>query len=79
MLNFNKTCFLTNSQKIVKYQNSVNIAQWKTSCSLQTDGRTDREREREMDVEANSSLSQFCKRAKITLEDWNRISVYGLD
>jgi len=38
---------LTDSQKIVKYQISGNLVQWEPSCSMQTDGRTERQTDRQ--------------------------------
>jgi hypothetical protein len=43
--------------KILKYQISWKSIQWEPSCSMRTDGRTERH------DEANSSFSQFCESA----------------
>jgi hypothetical protein len=56
---FNETwIFLTGFRKILKNQISWKSVQWKPSCSMRTDGQTDRH------DEANSRFSQFCKRAQ---------------
>ena len=44
-------------RKTLKYQISWKSIQWEPSCSMRTDGRTDRH------DEANSIFSQFCERA----------------
>ena len=55
---FNETWIVeTNFLKILKYQTSWKSIQWVPSCSMRTDGRTDRH------DEADSCFSQFCKRA----------------
>jgi len=59
-LEFNETwIFSTHLRQILKYQYQISwkSVQWEPSCSMQTDGRTDRH------DEANSRFSQFFKRA----------------
>jgi len=42
LVRFNETLiFVRDFQKILKYQISRKSVQWKPSCSIQTDGRTD--------------------------------------
>ena len=53
--NFNKTLiFATDVRKIPKHQISWKFTLWQPSCSMQTDGQTDRR------DEANNHFSQFC-------------------
>jgi hypothetical protein len=53
--------FSADFRQRVKYQISQNSIQWEPSCSIRTDGRT--ERRRDKPDEANSQVSQFCERA----------------
>jgi len=52
----------TFSEKILRYQIPWKSVQWKPSCYMCTDGRTDRQTDRY--DEANSCFSQFCEYAK---------------
>jgi hypothetical protein len=55
---FNETrAFWTEFRKILKYQISRKSVQWEPSCSMRTDGQTDRR------DEANSRFSRFCESA----------------
>jgi len=47
--------FSTDFRKLLKYQFSPKSVQWEPSCSMRTDGETDRH------DEANSCSSQFCE------------------
>jgi hypothetical protein len=53
--------FITDFRKILKYQISWKSVQWKQSCPMRMDGRTDGQTDRH--DEANSRFSQFCERA----------------
>ena len=58
-------------KKYSKYQNSRKFVKWERSCSIWTDGRTDRQTERH--GEANGSFTQFFESSqnlihKITVE-----------
>ena len=51
--------FSTDFRKIFAYKISRKSVQWEPSCSMRTDGLTDRHRH----DEAHSHSSQFCERA----------------
>ena len=57
LLDFNDTCILsTGFEKNSQYPISWKSIQWKTNCSMQKDGRTDKQ-----DDKANIRSQQFCK------------------
>jgi hypothetical protein len=49
-------------RKIFKYKISWNYVRWELTCSMQSDGRTDGQRQRH--DEAMSRFSKFCERSK---------------
>jgi len=56
----NEICiFLTYFLKVCKYQSSWKVVQWELSCSMWTDGQTDRQSARH--DKAHSLFSQFCQ------------------
>jgi hypothetical protein len=62
---FNKIwIFSTDFQKILRYQISWKSVQWEPSCSMQTDGQTDRHEK------ANSCFSKFCEGAQKFVENF---------
>ena len=57
LFDFNETCsFSTVIRKMPKYQISLKSVQWEPSCSMQTDGQTERH------DEDKSRFSQFRER-----------------
>ena len=57
----------TDFRKVLKYQISRVFAQYESSCSMPTDGRPDREKDRHN--RANSRLSQFANAPENCLSD----------
>jgi hypothetical protein len=76
-LDFNKTfVFLTNSQKILKYRILGALFLWELLCSMQTNGRTERQTDM---MKLIRVCLYFTNAPKIISEERNRISAYGLD
>jgi hypothetical protein len=58
---FNKTrIFSTDFRKILKYKISLKSAQWEPSCSMRTNGRTDRQTDM---AKLYNRFSKFCEGA----------------